>query len=98
MFLSSWSQVVKRTLPASRQVGRRPRSRRLHCEELELRLQLSAFTFSTGSPDGKVATISEPPNAHNNHVEFESADDFVLNTETVINLSLIHISEPTRPY
>jgi len=84
MFLSSWSQVVKRTLPASRQVGRRPRSRRLHCEELELRLQLSAFTFSTGSPDGKVATISEPPNAHNSQVEFESADDFVLPTETVI--------------
>ena len=95
MFLSSWSQVVKRTLPSSRQVGRRPRSRRLHCEELELRLQQSAlllstpalalaFTFSTGSPDGKVATISEPPNAHNSQVEFESADDFVLPTETVI--------------
>ena len=84
MLLSSWSQVVKRTLPAPRQVGRRPRSRRLHCEELELRLQLSAFTFSTGSPDGKVATISEPPNAHNSQVEFESADDFVLPTETVI--------------
>ena len=84
MFLSSWSQVAKRTRPASRQVGRRPRSRRLHCEELELRLQLSAVTFSTGSPDGKVATIAEPANAHNSQVEFESADDFVLPTETVI--------------
>src|SRR5262249_39270088 len=46
--------------------------------------ELSAFTFSTGSPDGKVATISEPANAHNSQVEFESADDFVLPTETVI--------------
>jgi hypothetical protein len=47
-------------------------------------LQPSAFVFSTGSPDGRIATISEPSNAHNSHVEFESADDFVLNTETVI--------------
>jgi hypothetical protein len=47
-------------------------------------LQPSVFLFGTGAPDGKVATISEPPNAHNAHVEFETADDFVLNTETVI--------------
>jgi hypothetical protein len=84
MFLWPWSQVVKRTLPASRQVGRRPRSPRLHCEELELRLQPSAFAFNTGIPDGKVATITEPANAHNSHVEYESADDFVLGTESVI--------------
>jgi hypothetical protein len=51
---------------------------------LESRLQPSAFLFSTGLPDGKVATISEPPNAHNAHVEFESADDFALTTETKI--------------
>jgi hypothetical protein len=31
-----------------------------------------------------MATISEPPNAHNGRVEYESADDFVLTTETVI--------------
>src|SRR5262249_22271156 len=49
------------------------------------RILPSVFNFSTGLPDGKVATISEPPNAHNSQVEFESADDFVLNTETVIN-------------
>jgi hypothetical protein len=49
-------------------------------------LQPAAFFFSTGGvPDGRVATISEPSNTHNNHVEFESADDFVLNTETVID-------------
>src|SRR5262249_6586653 len=35
--------------------------------------------------DGKIATISEPPNAHNKNVEFETADDFTLNTETVID-------------
>ena len=84
MFLSSWHQVVKRTLPASQQVGRRPRSPRLHCEELELRLQPSAFVFSTGIPDGRIATITEPANAHNSKVEFESADDFVLTAETKI--------------
>jgi hypothetical protein len=51
---------------------------------LELRLQPSAFAFSTGNPDGLVATISEPANAHNAHREFESADDFVLGTRTAI--------------
>jgi hypothetical protein len=45
----------------------------------------SPFLFSTGLPDGRIATISEPPNTHNSHVEFETADDFVLNTETVID-------------
>jgi hypothetical protein len=45
---------------------------------------MSAFIFSTGLPDGKVATIDEPPTTHNGHVEFESADDFVLNSETKI--------------
>jgi hypothetical protein len=38
--------------------------------------------FSTGSPDGKIATVTEPANAHNRHVEYESADDFVLGAET----------------
>jgi hypothetical protein len=84
MVLSSWSHVVKRTLSVSRPVSRRPRNRRLHCEELELRLQPSTFTFSTGNPDGLVATIAEPANAHNSHREFESADDFVLTSKTAI--------------
>jgi hypothetical protein len=51
---------------------------------LELRLQPSTFVFSTGSPDGRIATIAEPANAHNSNVEFESADDFVLTTNTEI--------------
>jgi hypothetical protein len=54
-------------------------------EALGDRVVPSVFNFSTGLPDGRVATISEPPNAHNSQVEFESADDFVLNTETVID-------------
>jgi hypothetical protein len=65
-------------------VRRRPACRP-QIESLEARLQPAAFTFSTGVPDGKIATISEPPNAHNHQVEFESADDFVLSTETVID-------------
>jgi hypothetical protein len=51
---------------------------------LELRLQPTAFVFSTGIPDGRIATITEPGNVHNSHVEFESADDFVLGTATKI--------------
>jgi hypothetical protein len=35
-------------------------------------------------PDGKVATISEPANKHDSQVEYESADDFALTTETLI--------------
>jgi hypothetical protein len=85
MYFSSWHQRAKRPCPQSQQLGRRLRSSRLHCEELELRLQPSAFVFSTGTPDGRIATITEPANAHNANVEFESADDFVLATETKIN-------------
>jgi hypothetical protein len=88
MFLSTWHQFVKRTLPATQQLGRRPRSPRLRCEALELRLQPSAFGFSTGVPDGRIATVAEPANAHNSQVEYESADDFVLAAET----KLSHVS------
>jgi hypothetical protein len=82
MFPSLWRRFVSRALPASRQTSPRPRKPRLHCEELEARLQPAAFFFSTGLPDGKVATITEPASAHNSQVEYESADDFVLTTET----------------
>jgi hypothetical protein len=85
VLFSSLSHVAKQALAAPGQVGRRPRSRRPLCEELEVRLQPSSFAFSTGAPDGKVATVSEPANAHNAHVEFESADDFVLTKETLID-------------
>jgi hypothetical protein len=77
-----WRRLVNRATAAPRPAVRRPR---LQCEELEGRIQPSAFVFSTGLPDGKVATISEVPSAHNSNTEFESADDFVLNSETVIN-------------
>ena len=40
----------------------------------------SSFFFSTGDPDGKMATASRPGSA--GKIEIESADDFVLTTET----------------
>jgi hypothetical protein len=84
MFTSWWNRVFKPTSrPSVRR--RRPSGVRPQIEELEGRFQPSTFFFSTGLPDAKVATISEPPDTHNHNVEFESADDFVLNTETVIN-------------
>jgi hypothetical protein len=76
---------MNRVMSAPRPASPRSRGLRPLCEELEARLQPSVFLFSTGTPDGRIATISEPPNVHNAQVEFESADDFVLNTETVIN-------------
>jgi hypothetical protein len=79
MATSLWNRFFKsKSRPAAR---RRPTSR-LQIEALEERLQPAAFFFSTGLPDGKAATISEPPNAHNSQVEFETADDFILNSET----------------
>src|SRR5258708_1925367 len=41
------------------------------------------FFFSTGGPDGKIATLSRPDSP--GKIETESADDFVLTTETIIN-------------
>jgi hypothetical protein len=84
MFSPSWRRILNRVLPASRPASRRPRGPRLRCEELEPRLQPSGFFFSTGLPDGKIATITEPASAHTAHVEYESADDFALTTETVL--------------
>lgn len=43
----------------------------------------TAFTFSTGSPDGKLASGSRPSNA--GKLEIESADDFVLASQTSIS-------------
>lgn len=84
MLLSAWRRLLTRPLPSSRRGSRLLQSLRLHCESLEARCQPSAFVFSTGIPDGRIATIGEPPNAHNANVEFESADDFILPTDTVI--------------
>ena len=84
MALSWWNRIFK---PKQRPPVRRPRPAgvRPRIEELEARLQPAGFFFSTGLTDGRIATISEPPNVHNSQVEFESADDFVLSKETVIN-------------
>jgi hypothetical protein len=45
------------------------------------------FTFSTGSPDGKMATASRPSST--NKVEIESADDFILANETNITQATV---------
>jgi hypothetical protein len=81
MFLSRWHSFLNRHPQAPRS-SRRPRGLHLRCEELEPRCQPSVFSFSTGNPDGLIATRAEPENAHNSNVEFETADDFVLPTET----------------
>lgn len=41
------------------------------------------FFFSTGSPDGKIATLSRPASA--GKLETETADDFVTTVPTIIN-------------
>jgi hypothetical protein len=41
-----------------------------------------SFFFSTGSPDGKMATASRPSSA--GKIEIESADDFVLTSPTIL--------------
>jgi hypothetical protein len=81
MFPLSWRRFRNGLRPPSRPARPRPR---LQCEQLESRLQPSAYTFSTGLPDGKVATISEPASAHTSQVDYESADDFPITTETKI--------------
>src|SRR5262249_17598486 len=79
MVLTTWRRFIERKLSSPRRTDhRRPRSHRLHCESLEPRCTPSAYSFSTGIPDGRAATISEPPNVHNSQIEFESADDFVV--------------------
>src|SRR5258708_7444393 len=41
------------------------------------------FVFSTGDPDGKIATLSQPGTP--GKLDTESADDFVVGSETLIN-------------
>jgi hypothetical protein len=74
-------------LNRSNQSRRRQRSLSLRCEELEPRLQLSItpFFFSTGSPDALIGSRSEPANTHNNNIELETADDFVLPVQTELD-------------
>src|SRR5262249_12309597 len=68
MFFSSLRRSTKRARPEPHQARRELRRSSLQCEEFEPRLQPSVFLFSTGLPDGKVATLSEPPNAHNGKI------------------------------
>src|SRR5437867_227058 len=43
----------------------------------------ASFTFSTGDPDGKIATLSRPPSL--GKIQTETADDFILTQPSVIN-------------
>ncbi len=43
----------------------------------------TVFSFSTGDPDGKIATLSRPPSPGN--IQTETADDFILTDTTLIN-------------
>src|SRR5215467_9395246 len=45
------------------------------------------FSFSTGAPDGKLGSLSRPPDSA---IETETADDFVLTDATVISRASIH--------
>src|SRR6266487_5847418 len=46
------------------------------------------FSFSTGSPDGKLGALSRP--AGSQGLETETADDFVLTQPTVISSATMH--------
>ena len=43
----------------------------------------SSFAFSTGTPDGKIATLSRVASAGN--VQTETADDFLPGQQTILN-------------
>ena len=74
----------RRTSPHRPTWIRRSRRLSVRCEELEPRFQLSAtpFLFSTGSPDGQIATLSRT--ASTGKLETETADDFVTTLPTNI--------------
>jgi hypothetical protein len=83
MLLSDWSRSWMRHV-SSFQCDHRPRrTQRPRCEQLEARCQPAAFSFTTGNPDGQMATASRPVSGA--AFEIESADDFVLSTETSID-------------
>jgi hypothetical protein len=50
--------------------------------------QSNSFSFSTGSPDGKLGALSRPAGPQG--LETETADDFVLTHATVISTATIH--------
>lgn len=73
-----------RSISHPRKPVRRTRKLSVRCEQLEPRLQLSGipFFFSTGNPDGQMATLSRPASA--GKIETETADDFVTTLPTKI--------------
>jgi hypothetical protein len=79
MFFSDLRSFAHRTKRV-----RRSRARSVRCEQLEPRFQLSGtpFFFSTGSPDGQIATLSRT--ASTGKLETETADDFVTTAPTNI--------------
>jgi hypothetical protein len=79
MFFSDWRSFAPRPTRV-----RRSRRLSVRCEALEPRFQLSAtpFFFSTGSPDGQIATLSRT--ASTGKLETETADDFVTTLPTNI--------------
>jgi hypothetical protein len=83
MFVSDWRLFHQRPTRAQR----RSRGLSVRCEQLEPRVQPSVtpFFFTTGAPDGLIGGMSEPDNAHNNHDELETADDFVLPSQTELD-------------
>src|SRR5262245_37344544 len=88
MFRLTWQRMVKRKARATTRVRNGRLRARPQCEALEARWQPSQLRIDTGLPDGRIATISEPPNAHNSQVEFETGDDFVLPSAThILNAS-----------
>src|SRR5262245_19661068 len=76
---------LRRTVAKNRHTQRSSRRSRtrLHVEGLETRCVPAAFNFSTGLPDGLMATASRPSSPGKQ--EIESADDFILSSETLIN-------------
>jgi hypothetical protein len=46
------------------------------------------FFFSTGNPDGKLGSLSQPPSPGS--LETETADDFVLTDTTLISRAIVH--------
>ena len=54
----------------------------LTCCQLAFQASAGTFNFSTGQPDGKVATLSRP--AGPDKVQTETADDFFLTEQSVI--------------
>jgi hypothetical protein len=67
--------------------GARPGCRQLVLEVLEARCVPAAFSFSTGAPDGLMATASRPPVP--GKLEIEAADDFILSQETSITQATV---------